>query len=303
MKTLLTRLYAPDEGGGAASATPAAAPAPSPEPAPAPAAATPAKEPSISDVLNFDPFEDPKPAAPAPAAPKPTASAAPPAPKPGEAPIPPKPAAQATPPAPVTMDQLKDLLAARTAPPPAPKEEPPAGPKQPRYKIQLPSQILAAVTSEVPEERAAGLNVLVSGILNTAYDAMMEHVEKNVLPQITQVYDSRESVSRERDSITKDFYTKFPVLDDAKYRNYVLTRAQQEAARAGRNFKWTAEVRDSIGNELMELFKLAQPAPGAAPAAPAAPPAKTRYNANGGARPAVTTKSEFEDFITPSPRG
>lgn len=306
MNKLLNNVFwAPDEGSAAAAGADTSAPQPSAPADNGSSSGTVAEgaEPSIADVLNFDPFEEkPEKAPKTPATPAkqpepkgkqaaPAAATTPAAPAGNAAPVLPAKSEPA-----VTMADLQKLLSGVVAP--KATDGKPAE-KAKRFNVALPSQVHAAIMHEDPAVRERAFNGLISATMNTVFEAVEDHIEKVLMPRVTNLYDQRESFSQQRQSVAQDFYTKFPQLNTPQYRNFVAMAATQKAQAQGQAFKgWTPEFRDEVGNELMALFKLA-----AAPAAPvatvpAAPPAKPRYNGTGaGARVPAAPVNDIMDTI------
>lgn len=272
MKWRNLKLYdtAADGGGGGAPApAPAdAAPAaaePTPTPTPAPAAEPP-KEKSVAEILAYDPFAKPKEVKvdntpkPAPVAPTPQKQAAPAQPPVAEA-VPAKP--QATPP--VQSDEgdlkalLKQVLTERNAAPQAQPQQPgqqTKTAKEPRFNPQtlnIPPRVLEAIRSEEPSEAATGMNVLVAGVLNTAYEAFQRELEQTVIPRVQQMIAAHSTNTSSQQNIMQDFYGDFPQYNTEQLRPIVAMTAARIAQQQG--FKtWSPQYKQAIAEAMAGLF-------------------------------------------------
>jgi hypothetical protein len=280
-----------------------------------PANSGPAVEGSSESALSDSGLNDffspePTPAAPvaegAPAQPAPGTPAAPVAPVPGAPPVPapaPVPGPQGTPLAREDVDGLREAITQLAgAGKPAEAAPPPPNPLTdiPSYDIKLPDQLVEAMNSPDPAIRSQSLNAVISATMKTVHQQVYNQMKANidaVVQYVPQMIEQHIQNSQTRQSVTTDFYGKYPQFDTPLLRPVVqlafveVIKAKPELAKAG---KWTPELREAVGDYLKQHVPLGAQAPAAQPPkTPAAPPPVF----GGGARPAagpVLTGQEAE---------
>lgn len=292
----------PDSGSGG-SISEVASPSGA-ESTPAETTSTPAGgggEQSVEEVLRFDmfaPSEKPKPAegqpAPAPGQPAPAAAAQP-----------------ATPTPATNQGDLERLLATQTAQinevlrrqqepakPPA-AAQPPAAPA-PRFQVGVPPQLVQMLRSEDQEEVGRGVHALVNGVSNMVWDAVQEHIQKEVMGQIPNIIQQHYTSRQEVQSIESDFYGRYSHVNNDAFRPLIQQIGLQlinDLAARGLPTHYTPQVGDIIIQRLHALIPQLGPVPtpGSRQAAPA-PASKPKLNGAGGTRPSATT-SVSDDIL------
>jgi len=286
----------PDSGSGGSISEIAS---PSGDAAPAEPSSTPSgggSEQSVEEVLRFDMFappEKPKPAegqpAPAPGQPAPAAAAQPATPQPATTP----------------QGQLEQLLATQTAQinevlrrqqeatkPTAPAATPPAA-AAPRFQVGVPPQLVQMLRSEDQEEVGRGVHALVNGVSNMVWDAVQEHIQKEVMGQIPNIIQQHYTSRQEVQSIENDFYGRYSHVANDAFRPIIQQIGLQlinDLAARGLPTHYTPQVGDIIIQRLHALIPQLGPVPtGPRQAAPAPTGAKPKLNGAGGTRPSATT--------------
>jgi hypothetical protein len=292
----------PDSGsGGSISeiASPSggdAAPAETPSPAGG-------SEPTVQEVLRFDMFGPPEKSQPAEAQPAPVPGQPAPA-----AAVPPTGAPPATPP----QGELERLLATQTAqinevlrrqqePATPPAAAAPAAPAAPRFQVGVPPQLVQMLRSEDQEEVGRGVHALVNGVSNMVWDAVQEHIQKEVMGQIPQIIQQHYTSQREVQSIESDFYGRYQHVANDAFKPIIQQIGLQlinDLAARGLPTHYTPQVGDIIIQRLHALIPQLGPVPtpGARQTAPAPTAPKPKLNGAGGTRPAPTN-SVVDDIL------
>jgi hypothetical protein len=279
-----------------------------------------AGQPSIADIMGFDPFApgadgkmtvvepkpaekpaDTKPAEVKPAEVKPAVE-----PKLDAAgkPIPEPVAPQAAMPAVLDTKPLEQLIREQTATiqqsltraEPAKKDEP----KPPRFTLGVPEQLVGALNSDDPKERGLALNAVVSGVANHVWDAMQTHLQEQLaqlVEGIPRVISAHSSYAKETERVSTDFFGKYemfkgeafgPILQDA------ALKVAQAWQGAGKPISWNEEFRDAVAENMFTRFPMLR---AAAPAAPAADTKRVPFATGGGARQPAPAVNEFEAVL------
>lgn len=221
--------------------------------------------PGTNDLIDFDPFEPgngPGEAGTTTAQPSDTPTL------PGEATttqgdaLPPATAPATAPPTPphdpvqAQLASIAELLATRERQDAAARERQsqPTTPAGPRFNFEVPQAVTAAIASEVPEERAQGMNALVNGLANSLYGEIAREFserEAKILQAIPRMAEATHNTARTQQELAQDFYGKYADLGTTpEMRQFVQLTAQQlarELQTQGRPLTgWTAEFRDAV---------------------------------------------------------
>lgn len=255
------------------------------ETAPASLSSTPVER-TPEEELRYDPFAlDPfpkKPEAPAPATT--------PAPTPGPAvdPATQSPAYQALLQQVQTLKTQLDTLRQPSAPTPATPPATPAPARPPRFNAQLPQQVFEALNAEDPMQRYNAMNGMLNALANAVHAAamqdMQQYIQNEYTPRQTQALQTSLQARETSAAVARDFYGKYPELDDPVLHPTVMAVAQQYYSELGGAREWNAHDRDEIGKRVRAALQRVRPT--VAPPAPA-PRLTTR-----GARPTAPQLTE-----------
>lgn len=270
--------------------------------------------PSAAEILAFDPFGPPssdsgeKPgdegaAKTPPAEAKPDAGA-----KPGDtaSKAPPADGKPATPEVPPQAPNLEQLFQQQTdvirqamekaAPAAAPVK---AEPKAPRFNLAIPPQIIDGMRSEDPKEFATAMHSVINGIANHLWDQFNAHLEQEVQPRYKSMIEEHYNGLQTQATVAQDFYGKHANLKDPMFQPLLQQAGMlvaQERMAAGKSVTWSEELRDEIAEKIYAKFPALRPtaeSKGKKEEGDQKP--KPRFNAGGGARPAVPS-GQSEDF-------
>jgi hypothetical protein len=245
------------------------------ETAPAPSEAAPAAEPraepSIAEILAYDPFE-----AAEPETTKPVVKA----PKAVEPPVVAPAAPVAEPVAPAidpNVAALRDAVADlvnREAAPTAPAATPEAKPQQPRFNFQVPNDVVNALRSDDQEVATHGLNALVNGLSNAIWQAQQEFIASELIPQIPRMIQQHMSMVEERRRVHDEFYGAYPHLNKPELKPFVGQLAIQLAQETGAK-TWDTAFSQKLVERLATIIPMT-------PAPSGQPKAKPKFNSGGG---------------------
>lgn len=176
---------------------------------------------------------------------------------------------------------------------------PAAGPAQPSdpiptYQYEIPDQVLQLMVSEDPAHRKLALGNVMTAVSRSVH-GMMQRELSQVIPalarQVMVEHLSQQEVGR-------DFYTKYPALDQPHLRPLIYQIAAgwaQQYPQAG----WNAQTRDAIAQLVYKTFNMQFPGQqhagnGAAPPqAPVMMPTLSRPAASG----VMTDEQEMLDLM------
>lgn len=148
----------------------------------------------------------------------------------------------------------------------------------PKFNLKTPPQLVAAMGSEDPNERAVAIDSLVNGIANTVWNNMLEEMGSRFkgIPQMIQRHiDS----GTQQKTMMDDYYGKYPTHKDLG--PMVAATAQKIAQEKGYK-AWTPAFRDEVGAAVDAIIKSF--GGGKEPPLKKEPPKKTPFVANGGTR-------------------
>lgn len=259
-------------------------------------------EPTFEEILQFDPFdggaaqqepqqqkEPPEgqqaPEQPPPAEQEPTQE---------EPPL----AAQPQPaPRPITQSDLEATLmrqAAHIAQAVQPQAQQPQ--QQLKFNLGVPDQLLSALRSEDPAEFKAGIGAMINSVANHVWNSFVQAVQNELLPAIPRMIDQQLSSSREQENVGRDFYGKYPQLNNPMFAPMIQSvgaALAQEYAAAGRSLAWSPELRDHIAERIFGV--LPQLRQGPQQAAPTT--RRSSFSTGSGARPAPAAAGPENDMM------
>lgn len=274
----------------------------------------------VAAIMRFDPFAPPK-AGPQEATPQEeskTSDATPPAEKvkgaaaPGKdatpaapKPEPPAAPAPATPAAPATdfqklFREQTDAIKALVTPP---AEKAPDKPAAPKFNVGIPPQILDAMSSEDPQERATATHALVNGVANLIWNEVSAHLKAELgtlMQGIPQVIEAHSQARATQQQVFQDFYGAHQNLNKPEFQPLVLSAAQavfQDWQQAGKAVAWNAELRDAIAEKIYAAIPALRPAAAAKPNGATPPPAKPRFVTGANATPSSGAAGPESDML------
>ena len=203
------------------------------------------------------------------------------------------------------VDALKDVVGTKADPQSAPAQTEPQKPKKfygdIKPAVEIAPQLADAIfNAESPEQARAGLNFLVSGIMNQIADDMQGQMYKMAKLMMTQMPQVASAQVESRD-FSKSFYGKNPELNRDAIKPIV---GQLAAAMAREYTKAGRPVGDDKFNEALadatHKFLEAQLGRSLRPdkmiPAPSPAPKKQPWIAPGGSRPAEPARNGKDDW-------
>lgn len=200
------------------------------------------------------------------------------------------------------LEQQTELLRTALAPPTA---EPETQAEAPRFAVQLPDGLVAALNSDEPADRSAAIHTIVNGVANMAFTAAKEMVEarfqdfqKN-LPQYIETHTEAATTQRDAQQM---FYTAFPKLADPAIRGTVGVVAKEVGKQwmdSGKPFTgMTPEFAEAIAAAVAQKFSVPVAVFRAqAPIAPAAAPRPQKQAFAAPSTPRPSTQPSSEDVL------
>lgn len=202
--------------------------------------------------------------------------------QPAAAPLSPQPAAPD--PLQSTLGQLNETLKSMSKPATQPgQQQEPAWQKTPEYQYNIPSEIMAGLTSEDPGVQTKALGAFATGMSRYVHQTVMGTVQQmlhqSFLPHIMNEVQGQMSTAE----IYRDFYGSYADLNDPAIRPMIVAVAQEMAQKTP-NFAYGPQFKQQLAQAVYQ--RLGRQVPGAQPTqtqqqAPAKPPQML----NGGARP------------------
>jgi hypothetical protein len=254
-------------------------------------------EPTFEEILQFDPFDggaQQEPQAELPTQQEPqrpatysagTSKEEPPRPQPASAP------------APKPITQRLEATLMRQAAHIAQQYSRSSGQAQPQLKFNLgvPDQLLSALRSEDPAEFKAGVGAMINSVANHVWNSFVQAVQAELLPAIPRMIDQQLSSSREQENVGRDFYGKYPQLNNPMFAPMIQTvgaALAQEYATAGRSLAWSPELRDQIAERIFGVLPQLRGTQQATPA-----PRRSSFSTGSGARPAPAAAGPENDMM------
>lgn len=189
------------------------------------------------------------------------------------------------------VEQVSQLTAGQK-PGGQPQEQPPQDvfAQMPEYIYELPDPLMVSLNSEDPVERKRAMTHLIRGVAQGIHKTVLGVVAQRLTQLETAIpsnIQQRMAHAETARTVHTDFYGKFPQLNNPVLLPVVKQIAEAHMKETGQTH-WSPELRDAIGQKVLQV--LAGVVPAAAPAAPkpAAAPAMFGGNAPQG-RPAPKT--------------
>lgn len=159
----------------------------------------------------------------------------------------------------------------------------PKAPDIPAYDYTIPDQLIAAMSSEDPNERKKGTAMLIKGVAQGIHKTIIEGVNSQ-LQQLVQnlpaIITQHTQHIQQAQTVETDFYGKFPQLKHEQLRPLVA-KVAEGIMKEKKQTSWTPELRDAIGAKVIELVRSAVPATAAvATPQPAAAPQPAMFGGN-----------------------
>lgn len=250
----------------------------------APAAAA---EPTIADIMAFDPFGPSDKGEPAPESGKPATEAkgetetGETEPKPADATaaadVAPasKPAdaqpAPVTPPTPSPEVQalqqqiatLTQTIQSMSTAQPAPAAKPDGTEAtEPKFNLALPPQMIKALRSEDEGEFGAAMTAVINGIANKMWNEVQQHIATEVVPNMGRIADQHYQVVQQRQRVQQEFYGAYPTLNRPELYGIVqqagVMVAQQRAA-LNKPVVWDQQFASEIAEKVFAIFPQLKP--------------------------------------------
>lgn len=211
--------------------------------------------------------------------------------------------------APASLDTkpMEQLIREQTAiiqrslerPEPAKKDEPAA----PRFNLGVPEQLVNAMASDDPRERATALNSVISGVANHVWNAVQEHVQQQlvrVVENIPNVIAAHSSYSKQQEQVSSDFFGKYemfkgeafgPILQDA------AIKVAQAWQGAGKPIGWNDEFRDAVAENMFTRFPMLKPQQQQQQQPQGETGKRPPFATGGGSRQPAAAANEFEAVL------
>lgn len=267
-------------------------------------------EPSLQEILQFDPFPSGGEGGDPPAGdPPPSGGTPPPAPSDEEnqedvlqtggeePPAPPPP----VPPTPVSRQDLEQLISRQTevitraTTPPAPQPQAP----QNRFNLGVPDALVNALRSEDPQQFTNGVGALINGLANHLWNEMSAHLKtqmEELTNSVPRYIDSYASQARQQEDVARDFYGTYPQLDSPMLKTMVQTvgsQIAQEWAQSGRSLSWSPQLRDEIANRIFTHLPMLK----APPQQQQQRQPRRAFSTGNGTRPPAQTNSPENEML------
>jgi hypothetical protein len=166
----------------------------------------------------------------------------------------------------------------------------------PKFNLGIPPQILDAIRSDDPKESAAGLHAVINGVANAVWNEAQKLIETTV-QQVTEKFPQ---VIEQHTSL-KDMQRKVHDEAFAPLVQNVGMLVAQDFARTGKAITWGPEMRDAIAERLFQMFPQmkTQPQPQQQQQQQTdEQKPKPRFNAGGGSPPGGVAKAdEFSELL------
>ncbi len=132
-----------------------------------------------------------------------------------------------------------------------------------QYNMRIPDETLAAIRSEDPQEAAAGIHALSTGLAITIHRRMrLEMTEKlnEMTKQFpTMIQNHTQDVARQQE-ISTDFYGTYPELKSPRMKDIVRVAAialTKETGASGYTPEFKTALKAKVDAEILELVKAA----------------------------------------------
>jgi hypothetical protein len=186
---------------------------------------------------------------------------------------------------------------------PSQQQNPAAPPPDPTldYLFEVPPPLAAALVHENPAVRVDAQRHMNAAIAKTVHMRMRDEMLNYAQTEIPKMVQGIISAHNYRESIQRDFYGTYKVLDNPAFKGLVSSvsgEVMNEMARTNPNLRWNDQIRDAVANRIFTLIpqlkqlhdagKVAAPPQSTPPGNPA-PRVPVQFT--NGSRPAVPAAS------------
>lgn len=199
---------------------------------------------------------------------------------------------------PSLKDVLKEVLAEsrQEAKPAEEKKEPPK--EEPKYRPTIPDELFAALESEDPAQRRAGVSAMIGGAMNRVYSDLAKEMRASMQQIVAQMPQVIQSFQRQQDEVKAmhdTFYADNPNFGASpKFKQLVSMVAIQEAQKLGKEYKgFTKEFQTHLAKTIEELTSVKAGKLPSSNAPPKVPPKSKSFDAG-----KTTTRSEQQPSLS-----
>ena len=156
-------------------------------------------------------------------------------------------------------------------------------------RLQPPAELVQAIQAEDPAKAQAAMSTILQHVAASVHQSVMQQVRGPHTRELEQRITQQTTAARQEQDIAKDFYDKYPLLDNAFGRSCVVDAAA-EVQRETRLQAWSPALRDAIATRAAEKAKA-----GVTAYQPTAPPAvapQQPFMASGSEARAPTTGTD-----------
>ena len=188
--------------------------------------------------------------------------------------------------------------------PAAPQQ--PQGPQAPEvaipdhgYQFNIPEGLDTALVSDDPATRRTALQALIQGTSRTVHTEVVKSMRQEFARILPQIVNSMITQSRSQQNVAQDFYGKYTQFANPIFRPLVQQIGMQVARERGAQ-GWTPELRDAIGERVLQVLQAAGfQGQGGAPQVPAPSLNGPAAIVPGGARPASSSDptAQFRELL------
>lgn len=183
-------------------------------------------------------------------------------------------------------------------------------PEKPKFQLGVPDAIINALASEDVGERKVAVHAIVNGVANAVWreaNTLVQTVVQELVQSIPRFIEGHQTLAREQQQVASDFYGTYAVFNKSEFvplmQNIGMQIAQEMTTR-NQTPKWNTEMRDEIANRMFLLFPMLKTVHDAEVAkgnGKGKQPAATKplpFVANGGgARPQAEPLNEMEAIL------
>lgn len=185
---------------------------------------------------------------------------------------------------------------------PARREAPAQGGDGPQYNFNIPQQLVAALTSDKPEDFVKGLQGFATGVALAVHQQMIKQLQPQIEAALSTHVPRMLTPALEgyntRKAIFDDFYGTYKELNNPRLYN-TIAQTTQDVMTELRTNQWSPAVRDTVATRVKQMLASAMgggytaPSQGNAPALPAHP----KMGGGSGSRPSVPNPNDMENDI------
>lgn len=190
-------------------------------------------------------------------------------------------------------------------------EQRPAQPQQekkekdeelPNYMFDIPSDLVRALRSEDESEARQGIQMLLSGVLKAAHNAIRQEFTQRLATNsetLQKQMSEAQAQVQVRQAVTADFYQAYPQLNNPAVQP-IVSQVWDHIVRTENPQQWTEQLRTRIGNAVIERIKSMAQASGLNAVVPQNDPIPQKQ-VNSGARPGpsrIPQRDEITELYT-----